>query len=218
MSTDGACCTRPPVFTNLALSTGKPPTKLGALLTRARIRHPSLSSTQAAQPADAEESSSRPVAPTARAEAAAQSKAVPGIGDVCGDRGVLKSTLRPGTSADVFPPSEARVRLRYTATIARGASADASAPAQLVEQSAEPFAECALGSGALVRGLEAAVRKMAQGELAKLLVRADYAYGAAGSAKLRVPPNAPLEYVVELLSWQVGGSEAADFAERECAR
>lgn len=41
---------------------------------------------------------------------------------------------------------------------------------------------------------------MKKGELAKLVCRADYAYGAAGSPPT-IPPDATLQFEVELISW-----------------
>lgn len=42
---------------------------------------------------------------------------------------------------------------------------------------------------------------MKKGELAKLVCRADYAYGAAGSPPT-IPPDATLQFEVELISWK----------------
>jgi hypothetical protein len=42
---------------------------------------------------------------------------------------------------------------------------------------------------------------MKKGELAKLTLKPDYAYGAAGSPPT-IPPNATLVFEVELLSWK----------------
>jgi hypothetical protein len=42
---------------------------------------------------------------------------------------------------------------------------------------------------------------MKKGELAKLTLKPEYAYGAAGSPPT-IPPNATLVFEVELLSWK----------------
>ncbi|KAL1504067.1 hypothetical protein AB1Y20_010477 [Prymnesium parvum] len=123
--------------------------------------------------------------------------------DVSGDAGVLKVVLRHGKLAGGFPPEGARVRVRYTASVARGAEKEGHRPVQSVDRSMEPFTECALGSGALTRGLDLLVRGMCEGELCRAVVRTDYAYGARGAATPAIPPNVHLEYVLELLSWQV---------------
>eukprot|EP00775_Hariotina_reticulata_P005268 gene5268-5503_t len=58
-----------------------------------------------------------------------------------------------------------------------------------------------LGEGRVIKGWDTGVATMKKGELANLICRADYAYGAAGSPPT-IPPDATLQFEVELLSWK----------------
>ena len=57
----------------------------------------------------------------------------------------------------------------------------------------------------VVEGVERAVGKMKKGEMARLTLRPDYAYGESGNEKLGIPPNTQLTYVVTLLSFDKVG-------------
>jgi FKBP-type peptidyl-prolyl cis-trans isomerase/tetratricopeptide (TPR) repeat protein len=64
----------------------------------------------------------------------------------------------------------------------------------------EPFT-FSLGKGEVIRGWDAGVATMKRGEKCVLTCRADAAYGAAGSPP-KIPPDATLDFEVELLSWR----------------
>lgn len=62
-----------------------------------------------------------------------------------------------------------------------------------------------LGEGldvGIVDGVEQGLKKMKKGELARLLVKSKYAYQAEGSVQHNIPPNADLEYEVELKKFE----------------
>jgi FKBP-type peptidyl-prolyl cis-trans isomerase len=72
----------------------------------------------------------------------------------------------------------------------------------------EPFV-FSLGAGEVIRGWDEGVATMKKGEKAVLVVRAEAAYGAAGSPP-KIPPNATLDFEVELLSWRSVKDVAGD--------
>lgn len=80
-----------------------------------------------------------------------------------------------------------------------------------------------LGEGSdvgIVDGVEQGLQKMKKGEKARLLVKSKYAYRAEGSVQHSIPPNADLEYEVELKkfekakeSWEMETSEKLEQSE-----
>ncbi|KAJ8668218.1 hypothetical protein QAD02_009881 [Eretmocerus hayati] len=58
-----------------------------------------------------------------------------------------------------------------------------------------------LGEGeaeGIVEGVEIALEKFKKGEISKIFVKSKYAYGDKGKPELKIPPNADLEFTVEL--------------------
>ncbi|XP_075928725.1 inactive peptidyl-prolyl cis-trans isomerase FKBP6 isoform X2 [Petromyzon marinus] len=112
--------------------------------------------------------------------------------DLTGNGGVLKIVLQKG-SGDIVPELSA-VRVNYNAYL---------------EYSDEPYdsshlrkeeSRLWLSKGAVMPGLEVGLLTMCKGELARFLVRSDYAYGALGCPP-RIPPNSTLLLEVELLGF-----------------
>jgi len=64
--------------------------------------------------------------------------------------------------------------------------------------------------GWVIRGLNAGVETMYRGEMAELIIKPEYAYGAKGSSRPKVPPNTTLRVEVELLTWKPALSEEAN--------
>jgi hypothetical protein len=54
----------------------------------------------------------------------------------------------------------------------------------------------------VVDGVEQALKKFKNGEKSLLQVKAQYAYGADGNATYNIPPNADIEYEVELKKFE----------------
>lgn len=55
--------------------------------------------------------------------------------------------------------------------------------------------------GKVIKGWDVAVKTMAKGEKAKVTLAPSYAYGASGALP-KIPPNATLDFEIELLKWQ----------------
>jgi FKBP-type peptidyl-prolyl cis-trans isomerase len=121
----------------------------------------------------------------------AEGKKRNGIIDVNGTE-VIVTTLQAGDATN-FPQTGQSVRIHYVARLADGSQFDSSR----VRDQAINFR---LGGGMVLAGLEAAVRTMSRGQLAKIQIPPDAGYGAGGFPPI-VPPNAVLFYEVELISF-----------------
>ena len=60
-----------------------------------------------------------------------------------------------------------------------------------------------LGKGEVIRGWDISCEGMRKGEVRKVKVPSEYAYGEKGSKEYNVPPNADLVYEVELVDVEV---------------
>ncbi len=112
--------------------------------------------------------------------------------DLTGDGGVIKRILKEGSGWET-PKDGAEVKVHYVGTLLDGSKFDSS------RDRSEPF-EFKLGAHQVIKGWEEAVQTMKKGELAHFKLTAPYAYGAAGSPP-KIPPNATLQFEIELLSW-----------------
>ena len=54
----------------------------------------------------------------------------------------------------------------------------------------------------IIAGIEIATKKMKKGECDQLTISAKYGYGDAGCPELNIPPNATLDYEVEMISFE----------------
>jgi len=59
----------------------------------------------------------------------------------------------------------------------------------------------ALGQGLVIPGLDMGIATMKRGELAKLTIHPDFAYGEAGSKELKVPGRTAVVFDLEILDW-----------------
>merc|ERR1739845_86982 len=92
-----------------------------------------------------------------------------------------------------FPVAGDTVTVHYTATLQNGGTKFDSS-----HDRGAPFAT-EIGIGKVIKGFDEGVMQMSQGEKAKLLVTADCAFGAAGAGEGIVPPNAHVQFEVELI-------------------
>ena len=105
--------------------------------------------------------------------------------------GVEIEILQEG-SGDI-PPNGSTVNVHYVGTLLDGSQFDSS------RDRGREFS-FQLGAGRVIRGWDEGVAKMRVGELSRLTISSDYAYGARGVANV-IPPNATLIFEVELLSF-----------------
>lgn len=104
------------------------------------------------------------------------------------DGGVTYETLKEGTGDEVKSGRVAVVH--YVGTLADGTEFDSS------RKRGAP-AEFTLGSGGLIKGWERGIPGMKVGEVRKLVIPPDMAYGA--QRKGDIPPNSTLTFEVELM-------------------
>eukprot|EP00756_Hemistasia_phaeocysticola_P038253 Hpha_TRINITY_DN16746_c3_g9::TRINITY_DN16746_c3_g9_i1::g.76765::m.76765/K09571/FKBP4_5; FK506-binding protein 4/5 len=110
------------------------------------------------------------------------------------DGGVTKQCVKPGTG-DEFPTPGSKVKVHYVGTLeADGKQFDSS------RERGEPV-EVELGRGKVIKGWDEGIATMRQGEVAKLVIRSDYAYGEKGAGDT-IPGKATLVFEVEILSWE----------------
>ncbi|KAF6263773.1 hypothetical protein COO60DRAFT_342981 [Scenedesmus sp. NREL 46B-D3] len=113
--------------------------------------------------------------------------------DLSGDGGCKKTILRKGEGWEV-PEVGDEVTVHYVGTLLDGTKFDSS-------RDRGDYFSFQLGKGKVIKGWDTGVASMKKGELANLVCRADYAYGAAGSPPT-IPPDATLQFEVELISWK----------------
>ena len=109
------------------------------------------------------------------------------------DGGCMKKVLVKGTG-DERPETGAEVTVHYTGTLLDGTKFDSSV------DRGDPF-KFKLGVGQVIKGWDHGVASMKKGEKAILTCKPDYAYGARGSPPT-IPPDATLQFEVELFSWK----------------
>ena len=130
--------------------------------------------------------------------------------DIRGDGGVLKRMIREGNPESGYPIDGWCAKVNYDAFIEGGwfdgrqVETTRDRPDEdgdymfLVGDRHE-----AVKDGWVIKGLNYAGETMHRGEMAEFIIKPEYAYGAKGNAKKpKVPPNATLRYVVEMLTWK----------------
>ncbi|XP_077283825.1 peptidyl-prolyl cis-trans isomerase Fkbp12 [Arctopsyche grandis] len=105
--------------------------------------------------------------------------------------GVEITTIRPGDGM-TYPKPGQTVIVHYTGTLVNGTQFDCS------RQRKQPF-KFTIGKGDVIKGWEQGLAQMSVGQRAKLKCSPDFAYGARGHPGI-IPPNAELNFDVELLS------------------
>ncbi len=112
--------------------------------------------------------------------------------DIMGDGSILKTVIKPGTGEEK-PAWGNKVKVHYVGTLTNtGEKFESSRDRD------SPF-DFQVGSG-VITGWSEAVPTMLLGEIAKFTISSEKAYGPGGSPP-KIPPNASLDFEIELLSF-----------------
>ena len=109
-----------------------------------------------------------------------------------GSNGLKKKLLKEGQGWET-PEVGDEVKVHYTGTLLDGTKFDSNRDRD------SPFS-FTLGQGQVIKGWDEGIKTMKKGENAIFTIPPELAYGESGSPPT-IPPNATLQFDVELLSW-----------------
>ncbi|KAF9669497.1 hypothetical protein SADUNF_Sadunf14G0113600 [Salix dunnii] len=109
-----------------------------------------------------------------------------------GKNGLKKKLVKEGEGWET-PSTGDEVEVHYTGTLLDGTQFDSS------RERGTPF-KFKLGQGQVIKGWDEGIKTMKKGENAVFTIPPELAYGESGSPPT-IPPNATLQFDVELLSW-----------------
>ncbi|CAK7348930.1 unnamed protein product [Dovyalis caffra] len=109
-----------------------------------------------------------------------------------GKNGLKKKLVKEGEGWET-PSIGDEVEVHYTGTLLDGTQFDSS------RERGTPF-KFKLGQGQVIKGWDEGIKTMKKGENAVFTIPPELAYGESGSSPT-IPPNATLQFDVELLSW-----------------
>lgn len=109
-----------------------------------------------------------------------------------GKTGVMKKLLQEGEGWE-RPSKGDEVEVHYVGTLLDGTQFDSSRDRRT------PF-KFKLGQGEVIKGWDEGIKTMKKGEKALFTIPPEMAYGESGSPPT-IPPNATLQFEVELLNW-----------------
>lgn len=104
---------------------------------------------------------------------------------------VKKEIIKQGDGV-TFPKKGQKVKVHYVGTLLDGTKFDSS------RDRGKPF-EFPLGMGRVIRGWDESVKTMSKGEIAKVTIKHQWAYGERGIPGV-IPPKATLVFEIEYIA------------------